>query len=79
MERGLGLIADRRPMSSCCSRLVFIEYARRALILCLHCRIVVIGVVGAASLQVTWHLVLVGCLLQFILWRHSGPIVCCSW
>ena len=41
--RGLGLVADRRPVSSCRSRGVFVEWARRALVPCLRCRIVVVG------------------------------------
>ena len=74
--RGLGLIADRRPVSSCRFHRVFVEWARRALIPCLRCHIVI---VGATSLQATWHLVLVGCPWVFVLWCHGGPIVHCSW
>ena len=48
--RGLGLIADHRPVSSCCSHHVFVEWARRALSPCLHCHIVVI----AATLLQAW-------------------------
>ena len=74
--RGLGLVADRHPVSSCCSHRVFVEWACCALVPCLRCRIVVIG---ATSLQAMWHLVLVGCPLVFVLWCHGGPIICCSW
>ena len=75
VERGLGLVADRCPVSLCRSRRVFVERACHALVPCLHCHIVV---VGATSLQATWHLVPVGCSWVFVLWCHGGPVVHCS-
>ena len=34
--RGLGLVADRHPVSSCCSHRVFVEWACCALVPCCH-------------------------------------------
>ena len=69
--RGLGLVTDHCPVSSCCSHRVFIEWARCALVLCLRCRIVVVGAMLPAAM---WHLVSVGCLLVFVLWCHGGEV-----
>ena len=52
---------------------------RRAIIPCPRYRIVVVSIVGAMSLQVTWHLDSVGHPFVLVLWCLGGRVVRCSW